>query len=251
MTKCYRCDAEATSVEHVPPKCLFPEKKDLPEADYRKNLITVPSCEAHNSARSHDDEYLLCFIVTSYENNPVARQHFGTKIMRLLRKKPWFQSTLLKFLTPVVLNGENTAAFKVDLKRLRMVLESIAYGLHFYTYNEQWFCKIKVIPLGMFKEEGATFIRYPLEETILEGSKVFFTDKEKLGENPDIFFYQIHRALEKELLVIKMVFYGGFEVIAHSSPGIAEAVANNGVLTDAADIAAQVNRDPLNGEELE
>jgi len=125
MSKCYRCDAEATSDEHVPPKCLFPEKKDLPEEDYRKNLITVPSCEAHNTARSHDDEYLFCVLVASYENNPVARQHFETKIIRLLRRKPWFQTTLLKFLTPVLLNGEKTAAFKVDQKDLKGFLSRL------------------------------------------------------------------------------------------------------------------------------
>lgn len=28
---CYMCDAPATSEEHVPPKCLFPERKDLPQ----------------------------------------------------------------------------------------------------------------------------------------------------------------------------------------------------------------------------
>lgn len=241
MLKCYRCDAEATSSEHVPPRCLFPERKDLPNVDYRKNLITVPSCKAHNSARSHDDEYLLCVLVASYENNPVARQHFETKIIRLLRKKPWFQNTLLKFLTPVLLNGEETAAFKVNLIRLRRVLEAIAYGLHFHTYNGQWSSKIKVIPLGMFKEKGAFFIRDPLEEAILDGSKVSFTEKEQRGENPDIFFYLIHRDLEKGLLVIKMVFYSGFEVIALSSPQIAEATADTGVVTDAPSTSEQIS----------
>lgn len=240
MSKCYRCDKEATSVDHVPPRCLFPEKKDLPEVEYRRNLITVPSCEAHNCARSHDDEYLLCVLVTSYENNPVARKHFETKIIRLLQKKPHFQATLLKFLTPVLLNGEETAAFKVDLERLRRVLEAIAYGLHFHVYKEPWLGQIKVIPLGMFKEEGATFIRHPLEEAMLQGSNVFFADKEQHGENQDIFFYQIHRDLEKGQLVIKMVFYGGFEVIALSSPQITEATANTAVNTEATSIAVQV-----------
>ena len=38
--KCYKCDKEATGQEHIPPKCIFPERKDL-DGDYRKNLITV------------------------------------------------------------------------------------------------------------------------------------------------------------------------------------------------------------------
>ena len=46
MNTCYMCEKESTSSEHVPPKCLFPEKKDLPDGvDLRKSLITVPSCD--------------------------------------------------------------------------------------------------------------------------------------------------------------------------------------------------------------
>jgi hypothetical protein len=56
---CYYCNEIATTKEHTPPKCFFPKKKDLPSGspDYRKNLITVPSCEKHNTGRSKDDEY--------------------------------------------------------------------------------------------------------------------------------------------------------------------------------------------------
>lgn len=46
---CYMCEKPATSVEHIPPKCLFPEQKDLPGgADLRKQLLTVPACDEHN-----------------------------------------------------------------------------------------------------------------------------------------------------------------------------------------------------------
>lgn len=34
--KCYMCDNDATTVEHVPPKCLFPEMKDSNGIDYKK-----------------------------------------------------------------------------------------------------------------------------------------------------------------------------------------------------------------------
>lgn len=37
---CYRCDSIATTKEHVPPKCLFPEKKDIGEDKYRLHLMT-------------------------------------------------------------------------------------------------------------------------------------------------------------------------------------------------------------------
>lgn len=241
MSKCYRCDAEATSDEHVPPKCLFPEQKDLPAGvDYRKNLITVPSCDLHNSARSHDDEYLLCALVSSFENNEAARLHFETKILRLLKKKPWFQETLLKHYTPVILGEEETAAFKVDLKRLYNVLECTAHGLYYYTYREQWPNEVKVRALTLLQQHGADFVRNPLEEKMLQGAKLFFDKEEKQGENQDIFYYQIYRDLEKMQLILRMVFYGGVEVIGLSSPQIPKAVVNTGVDTDAANSAAQV-----------
>ena len=45
---CCICEATATSVEHVPPRCLFSEQKDLPGGvDLRKQFITVPSCDPY------------------------------------------------------------------------------------------------------------------------------------------------------------------------------------------------------------
>lgn len=53
------CDQPATSREHVPPACLFPEEKDIRTSLFRNNLITVPSCDLHNSKKSTDDEFLM------------------------------------------------------------------------------------------------------------------------------------------------------------------------------------------------
>lgn len=41
---CYWCGKPAVSMEHVPPKCIFPEEKDIRgiyEGIFRKNLIKV------------------------------------------------------------------------------------------------------------------------------------------------------------------------------------------------------------------
>jgi len=56
---CYMCDLPGTTVEHVPPRSIFPESKDVGGQDYRKNLITVLSCPAHNNQKSQDDEFLM------------------------------------------------------------------------------------------------------------------------------------------------------------------------------------------------
>jgi len=69
---CYMCSGKATGKEHAPPRCVFPEKKDSsPGVDYRRNLIRVPSCDAHNTAKSQDDEYLAFVLATHFANNAV------------------------------------------------------------------------------------------------------------------------------------------------------------------------------------
>ncbi|MFZ6769305.1 hypothetical protein ACO0LM_19830 [Undibacterium sp. Di26W] len=66
MVSCYMCDEVAVSVEHVPPRCLFPKQKDLPiGVDLRRELLTVPACAQHNMEKASDDEYFLGVIVGS------------------------------------------------------------------------------------------------------------------------------------------------------------------------------------------
>ena len=62
------CDRNAVSSEHVPPKNLFPEQKDVGK-DYRQYLITVPSCEIHNNHKSKDDEFLIVDYVEHLEHH--------------------------------------------------------------------------------------------------------------------------------------------------------------------------------------
>ncbi|MDN5882405.1 MAG: hypothetical protein L0H37_08540, partial [Nitrosospira sp.] len=80
MSTCYMCDQEATTMEHAPPKCIFPEKKDLSSYDdYRQGLITVPSCEEHNTTKSKDDEYLLYLLAASATSSVIGLNQFLTK----------------------------------------------------------------------------------------------------------------------------------------------------------------------------
>jgi len=91
---CYFCGTAATSTEHVPPACLFPEKKDLhDDVNYRKNLITVPSCDEHNSHKSKDDEYIQLILVNGYFDNKAGQDHFNSKTVRAMSRRP----AILKF----------------------------------------------------------------------------------------------------------------------------------------------------------
>ena len=75
--KCYICSRPATSKEHIPAQCFFPE-------DYRCNLLTVPSCEKHNNEKSSLDEYVFGVIYfTSY--NKQTEKLFD-KIVRAFKR---------------------------------------------------------------------------------------------------------------------------------------------------------------------
>ncbi len=83
---CYKCGKPATSREHVPPKCFFPEKKDVGHDGFRKNLITVPSCDEHNYQKSDDDEFLLASVAAVLNNNSVGFNHNQSKVKRAMQK---------------------------------------------------------------------------------------------------------------------------------------------------------------------
>lgn len=54
ILKCYMCECEGTTKEHVPPRCFFPKQK-------RVNLFTVPSCKKHNCRKSNIDQMMMNF----------------------------------------------------------------------------------------------------------------------------------------------------------------------------------------------
>ncbi|MFZ3210923.1 MAG: hypothetical protein WA188_05360 [Terriglobales bacterium] len=122
--ECYMCDAVATSAEHVPPQCFFPE-------GYRCNLITVPSCAAHNQGNSEDVEYVRNVISTQHGTNDAAARLFE-KTKRSFNRSPKLLTQTFGGLRPVLVEGEETGAFRIDLARHRRVMKAIAYAIYFH-----------------------------------------------------------------------------------------------------------------------
>src|SRR5713226_181962 len=119
--KCYMCEAIATSVEHVPPKCFFPK-------GYRANLITVPSCTAHNEQNSKDVEYVRNVISTQHGcTNKAAAKAFETA-KRSFDKSVKLANRTFRDLRRVLVEGQETGAFPVDLARHKNVMRAIAYA---------------------------------------------------------------------------------------------------------------------------
>jgi hypothetical protein len=215
------CPKKATSTEHVPPKCIFPEAKDFKDGkNYRNNLITVPSCDIHNLNKSKDDEYLLYLLSMNIESNDIALKQFRTKVLRAIdRNSSLFDKIFEDYRVAPIYDQEkgrviNTAAFNVDTKRLRGIFDHIARGIYFHHFAEKWLTDILIIP---------SFIRYAHNDNALElTDKIYGFTRDCLnyfkliecyGENQDIFKYQIANDFKSLHKVILLTFYGSTTVI--------------------------------------
>lgn len=218
---CYMCNKPAEGVEHVPPRCLFPEKKDLPEGiDLRKQLITVPACDEHNSSKSQDDEYLLYLLVINLPANEIAKNQFLTKIMRSMERNPGLIRKIMANAHPVIAvdkeTGEahHTVAVKIDDARLDSALGHIARALYFYHYKAQWLGNIRTQPdfllASLDPEEGQE--QNKLGENMVAAADQLFADKEFHGANPDVFKYQILEGGKNLHMIMRLHFYNGCRV---------------------------------------
>lgn len=214
--KCYMCNNEATSKEHVPPLCLFPEAKDVKGINLRKELIKVPSCEVHNSQKSKDDEFLLIALTGAVCNNYTAYQLTKTKVNRAVRRKSQ------DFLGKVILKNMKSFSVKVideteypvlvgkpDIQRFRNCFTHIAYGLYYHKFGHTFVGEINMI-IGFLTYKDHNY------QTLSEFIKKRF-EYEKLrleieGYNPEVFTYQFCSPDENGLIGLKMVFYQGAEI---------------------------------------
>lgn len=210
--RCYFCDEIATTREHVPPLCLFPEAKDIKGLNFRQNLITVPSCDEHNSKKSNDDEFLMISIAGIVGNNHLGFIHAKTKVDRALRRKS------RDFLDKAILKNDKAGEIKLyngkkypvlygnpDLNRLIDCFKNIGYGIYYHEFNHSFKGEIQILP-GFVKYDDNnqnTFVK-------LVGKKFEVDEKttEFKGKNPSVFCYRFCEPDKFGLIALQMLFYG-------------------------------------------
>ena len=214
------CDAAATSVEHVPPRCLFPEQKDLSSGvDLRKQLITVPSCDVHNSSKSKDDEYLLYALSMNIPNNQTASDHFSSKILRAIQRNPSVIKKFTEKQIPVKVEdtqtGEihETLALQVDRQRLENALIMIGRALYFHHFKTRWKAGVSAYPnfLIALTEPNARELNEPVEKMAALAEE-FFLDLPRHGENQDVFSFQVAAGQSPVETIMLLRFYEGSRV---------------------------------------
>lgn len=220
--RCYCCDRVATTVEHVPPLCIFPERKDLPTGmDLRRNLITVPSCRTHNLKKSGDDEYLMYALVTNLPAGKIAFHHFSTKVLRAISRRPRLAQRILSQITPITVHDTQTqetfqtVAVQAEGERLEHVLRQVAFGIYRHHFAETWSGPIRVVPefLRFVHERQSREWNISLQEASGYADQLFSTGQ-TYGENPSVFCYQVVQPAMPYHSVIRMHFYGGCKVLA-------------------------------------
>lgn len=215
---CYMCDAPATSSEHVPPKCLFPERKDLPtQTDLRKNLFNVPSCDAHNSQKSQDDEYFLYVLSTSFQINQVGRHQYRTKVRRAIKRNASILGKIASTATPVTFSEPNnkdtvqSVAHELDANRFNTIIDRLARAIYYYHFKEKWTYGVRYQAEFLFASLDQSDEANARIKEISKQADDWFFGASYFGENPEVFKYQALDADQSRMM--RLHFYEGCKLL--------------------------------------
>ncbi len=207
---CYCCTKKATSREHVPPKCLFPETKEIGriyENDYRRFLITVPSCDEHNLAKSGDDQYLMVCLASRFGNNGVAYVYANKKVRRTIARNPNLISIHREHV--VAMNGKQfpVQIINIDIFRLVNSFEAIARALIFHEFSFSYRGRCQVISDLLCFSESKEYNHFQLNGfmSLNFERKKWFTEVK--GSNPEIFTYQFSNLDGIGTFTVALTFY--------------------------------------------
>lgn len=211
---CIYCGScEDMTIDHIPPKALFPEPRP-------SNMLTVPSCRACNESFSKDDEYFRTVMVSSATvyNDPNV-QAVNAKLLRsMTRPEASKMATAIRKSLHVVdikspggIYLGRSPALKVSAKRFNRVTQKIASGL-FYVIHDY------PVPPGyeikcIFKD---SFFGFPAD--FIEYAKGFWTQPITVGGN--IFSYSYAPCVDDlSAMLFIYWFYGKLYFYGYVLPG--------------------------------
>jgi hypothetical protein len=224
IVTCYMCGAPKTSREHAPPECLFPEEKEFGQ-NLRLNLITVPSCDDHNSKKSEDDEYLRAVILfTAVKTSKIAQHQFLGKMIRSVRRAPSKYSKL--FTDQGTLASGALHAMRIDRPRFDQCIGHLARAIFFNHHQAKWPHPVMAVSPNFYSsiENDQAVAHQPSVETV-RVSQMYLQSESIRGENPQVFKYRIRYDAKEESFAFCAQFYEFFEVYCYSSRAAANAIA--------------------------
>jgi hypothetical protein len=195
---CYYCGKQATTKEHVPPLCFFP-------IEYRKQLITVPSCDEHNYLYKLDDEYVRNILTMLSNDSSIRRELFKSKSIKSFQNNPALGRKIISTVNEIKIEDSLVATlFEADTKRINKVMSKIGYGLYYYTFHKAWSEKLNVfIPKTISAKNIIKQIQY---EKLLNKIVQVLTWTKNFGENKRVFTYKWGKD-RKDNLILRLQFY--------------------------------------------
>lgn len=214
--ECYACSNPPVSVEHCPPESFFPTKKDDKGGYiYKKHLITVPSCERHNSGKSIHDRYALFHIAMSNKVNHVGVLH-QDKFIQLMKNPKSKDIAFKKMLDKEIFarNEKGQPVAKMDAIRMVYFFNLLARGLYFYSQTEKHTKRFKIVsePVSYNDKDY-----YDEQMRAIQSLEEHIGDSPKIGSHPEVFHFSIKKN-ESGCVFIRMVFFGGYKVWAFYDP---------------------------------
>ena len=209
--------APETSREHVPAACFFPERKDLPPGvDLRRNLFTVPSCDTHNSHKSKDDQYFWQVVSATQGLNECGMRMVRTKVVRSISHRPALAASLMRTavpgytLDPATGQWCETVKIRFDANRLSRVLEQFARALYFWHFGSRWPGVVATFPnFALFGQDSSADRDFRRTwRRIIENTASVTPHLERIGENQDVFYYQVVPPDGTPGVIMTATFYG-------------------------------------------
>ncbi len=214
--QCYCCEEIATTKDHIPPKCFFPEKKHFSSGshDYRSQLISVPACSAHNNLRSSDDEYTAAVIVMNSRSDLAFTMFKSKWVSILLRREGVLGKRIFSTARGArviskknsVLIPHETLAISYEIKRIERVVESIACALYYLElgYQEKWTDDC-IIRSPNFLNRDLSYSQDAYNLAQINQAFIYGENHQELGItrkgiHQDIFYYQFFKSEDKTSL---------------------------------------------------
>lgn len=204
--KCYMCDENAVSREHIPPRCLFPKSKDLKQGlNLRKELLTVPSCDVHNSEKSGEDLYFLNVMTSIKGINEIGRQHYKKKIRRQNKRN----SSIISRFAQRSIEIDGNLAFEVEIERLDEFILCLGCALYLAYFKTKWDGNVEWFPEFLFQCQDQNEEQERIQ--IIREVDSQFSEIPVHGENKEVFSYQV---IEDSFVTkMRLYIYGNCKII--------------------------------------
>jgi hypothetical protein len=141
-----------------------------------------------------------------------------TKVVHAFKHSGGLRQRFFESCLPVQVGGQSTAVIIPEPKRLHSELDKIARGLHYYHFKQKWLAPTIWI-LSPSRLRSTESLDEALSRICTEAQEQM-QNEPCYGDNPDIFYFQAREDRTSRLTMIKMAFYGGFEVFALNASSI-------------------------------